>query len=65
MHASTPLPEDATVRHVIDASQSSFAVQVSPRVCSLPSATIPKSRSAISMGTWSSWSAPTRWQEHA
>ena len=28
MHASAPLPEDATVRHVIDASQSSFAVQV-------------------------------------
>lgn len=28
MHASAPLPEDATVRHVIDASQSSFAVKV-------------------------------------
>jgi polyisoprenoid-binding protein YceI len=28
MHASAPLPEDATVRHVIDANQSRFAVQV-------------------------------------
>lgn len=28
MHASAPLPEDATVRHVIDANQSSFSVQV-------------------------------------
>lgn len=27
MHASMPLPEDATVHHVIDASQSSFSVQ--------------------------------------
>jgi polyisoprenoid-binding protein YceI len=28
MHASVPLPEDATVRHIIDASQSTFVVQV-------------------------------------
>jgi polyisoprenoid-binding protein YceI len=28
MHASAPLPEDATVRHVIDANRSSFSVQV-------------------------------------
>ena len=28
MHASAPLPEDATVQHIIDARQSSFVVQV-------------------------------------
>jgi len=28
VHAAAPLPEDATVRHTIDASESNFAVQV-------------------------------------
>ena len=52
MHASMPLPEDATVHHVIDASQSSFSVQVFATGCSLLSATIPKSRFAILRGPW-------------